>query len=94
MKELENNDDNDINKRNQIIARKERNIFFYDIFNEWNNLIQELYDYSQSQLQLAQMESLPEELSNKINYIRLFIRAVLPANNSVILFLIIIIIIN
>ena len=81
MKELENNDDNDINKRNQIIARKERNIFFYDIFNEWNNLIQELYDYSQSQLQLAQMESLPEGLSNKINYIRLFIRAVLPSNN-------------
>ena len=79
-KELENNDD-DINKRREIISRKEKDIFFYDIFNEWNNLIEELYEYSQSQLQMANMENLPEELSNRINYIRLFIRAVLPSDN-------------
>jgi hypothetical protein len=80
-KELEENDDNDINKKKEIIERKEKDIFFYNIFNEWNNLIQELFEYSQSQLQIPQMENLPEELSNKINYIRLFIRAVLPSDN-------------
>ena len=80
-KELEENDENDINKKKEIIERKERDIFFYNIFNEWNNLIQELFEYSQSQLQIPQMENLPEELSNKINYIRLFIRAVLPSDN-------------
>ena len=80
-KELEDCDDNDINKKKEIILRREKDIFFYNIFDEWNNLIQELYEYSQNQLQMPNMESLPEELSNKINYIRLFIRAVLPSDN-------------
>ena len=80
-KELEENDENDLSKKKEIIERKEKDIFFYNLFNEWNNLIQELFEYSQSQLQMPQMENLPEELSNKINYIRLFIRAVLPSDN-------------
>ena len=80
-KELEECDETDLNKKREIFERKEKDIFFYNIFNEWNDLIQELFEYSQSQLQMPQLENLPEELSNKINYLRLFIRCVLPSNN-------------
>ena len=81
-KELDELGDNDdINKKREIIEKNEKDIFFYNIFDEWNNLIEELYVYSQNQLQIPQAEALSEELSNKINYIRLFIRMVLPSDN-------------
>ena len=80
-KELEDNDELDINRKREIIADNEKDIFFYDLFEEWNNLIQLLYTYSQNQFQKSNMEILPEDLSNQINYIRLFIRAVLPSDN-------------
>ena len=80
-KELEDADDLDINRKREIIADNEKDIFFFDLFDEWNNLIQLLYTYSQNQFQKSNIEILPEDLSNQINYIRLFIRAVLPSDN-------------
>ena len=80
-KDLEDLDNNDINKKREIIDLNEKDIFFYNIFEEWNNLIQLLYTYSQNQFINSNMEMLPEDLANQINYIRLFIRAVLPADN-------------
>ena len=82
-KNLEECED-DFNKKQQIILEAQDEIFFYDIFDVWNNLIQELYRYSQqyqNQIQTQAQESLPEELSSLINYIRLFIRSVLPGDS-------------
>ena len=84
IEELKKNLDecqDDINIKQNLITEAEFDIFFSDIFEEWNDLIQELYNYSkQYQNQIQAQESLPEELSNKINYIRLFIRSVLPGD--------------
>ena len=86
LKKILDDNDDDINKKKEIILQKEKDIFFYDIFNQWNELIQELFDYSQSQINqinVSQMNNnnVPEELVNKINYIRLFIRAILPSDS-------------
>ena len=80
-KDLEDEDDMDINRKKELIKENEKDIFFYDLFDEWNNLIELLFAYSQNQFQKSNMEILPEDLSNQIKYIRLFIRAVLPSNN-------------
>ena len=87
IEELKKNLDeceDDFNEKQKIILEAEQDIFFYDIFEEWNNLIQEFYRYSQqyqNPLQIQVQESLPEELSSHINYIRLFIRSVLPGDS-------------
>ena len=72
----------DFSKKKNIVENAEREIFFYNIFEEWNNLIQELFQYSQQfQNQIQGQESLPDELKNQINYIRLFIRSILPGDS-------------
>ena len=87
MEELKNRlkDENNFDKKQEIIEDLEKDVFFYDILEEWNNLIQELFQYSQQyqnpdQLNMDMQEALPEDLSILINYIRLFIRSVLPKN--------------
>ena len=72
----------DFQEKKNLIEDAEREIFFYNIFEEWNNLIQELFQYSQQfQNQIQGQEALPDELKNQINYIRLFIRSVLPGDS-------------
>ena len=76
--------DGDFSKKKKIIDDAEKEIFFYNIFEEWNDLIQELFQYSQqfqNQIQTQAQEVLPDELRNQINYIRLFIRSVLPGDS-------------
>ena len=74
--------EDEYNKKKSLIEEAEKDIFFYNIFEEWNELIQELYEYSQQiQNQIQAQDSLPEELSNQINYIRLFIRSILPGDS-------------
>ena len=73
--------EDDINQKQIIIEEAENNIFFYNIIEEWRKLIQELLQYIQlyqNQMQNQIQDALPDELSNQINYIRLFIRSVLP----------------
>ena len=75
--------EDDFSKKQQIIFNLEMDIFFKNIIEVWETLNQELKKYSQiyqSQLNIPIQESLPEELSNPINYIRLFIRSVLPGD--------------
>ena len=78
-KDLEKAGDNSNAK--QLIINQEQEIFFNNIKEEWNNLIQELIQFSQiCQNPNQQQEALPKELSVQINYIRLFIRSVLPGD--------------
>ena len=49
IEELKKNLDecqDDINIKQNLITEAEFDIFFSDIFEEWNDLIQELYNYS------------------------------------------------
>ena len=71
------NEEENLEKKQFIINEAEKDIFFYNIREEWNNLINDLRQYSQL-FQNQTQESLPDELLNQIKYIRLFIRSVLP----------------
>ena len=76
--------ENNFEKKQEIVEGMEKDIFFSNFLGEWNNLINQLFQYCQQYQSpnqiLDNQEALPEELSNQINYIRLFIRSVLPKN--------------
>ena len=65
-----------------IIEQQDNKIFFNNIYEEWNkliNLVDQYFFYvNVQQMQFQSEENLPEDLKHQINYIRLFIRSILP----------------
>ena len=71
----------DLKAKQLIIINQEKEIFFNNMKEEWDHLIQELIQFSQlCQNQIQVQDSIPNELKVQINYIRLFIRSVLPGD--------------